>query len=479
MNDCYDLVVIGSGPAGEKGATQAAYFGKKVALVERAPRPGGASIQWGIPSKALRETALYFSGLRQRGLYSIDYSLKDELTVSDLMYREQEVVRNAEAVLQRNIDLHGIDVVNGNASLKDAHTVRVRQADGSDRYLETEIILIATGASAFRPADIPFDNHLIHDSDTIFSIDRIPKTMAVVGGGVLGTEFASIFGALGILVTLIDIRDRLVPFVDREIGERLQSQLEDLGMSLRFNERVAQVAANGQQVGISLQSGERLQFDLALIAAGRQSNTQGMGLEEAGVQLGERGLIRVNEHYQTSVPNIYAAGDVVGFPALASTSMEQARTAVTHAFSFQYPGADVHIFPIAIYSVPEIAMAGLTEEDCKKQNIPYLVGRAYYEKNPRGLIIGDRSGMVKLVFSPYDKKLLGVHHIGEMSSELVHIGTQVLVQGGTIDDFRETIYNYPTLSDLYTYATYDGIGLWRQWLKEQPQPVNEWVETRI
>jgi NAD(P) transhydrogenase len=242
---------------------------------------------------------------------------------------------------------------------------------------------------------------------------------------------------------------------------------------------VAKVEAGDERVQISLQSGERLQFELALIAAGRQSNTQGMGLEEAGVQLGERGLIPVNENYQTSVPNVYAAGDVVGFPALASTSMEQARSAITHAFNFQYPGANVHIFPIAIYSVPEIAMAGLTEENCQKQGIPYLVGRAYYEKNPRGLIIGDRSGMVKLVFSPYDKKLLGVHHIGEMSSELVHIGTQVLVQGGTIDDFRETIYNYPTLSDLYTYAAYDGIGIWRQWLKEQQLPASNWVETRI
>jgi NAD(P) transhydrogenase len=303
--------------------------------------------------------------------------------------------------------------------------------------------------------------------------------MAVVGGGVLGTEFASIFSALGIQVTLIDIRDRLVPFVDHEIGERLQTQLESLGLSLRFNQRVAKVEAGDERVQIRLQSGEQLQFELALIAAGRQSNTQGMGLEEAGVQLGERGLVLVNETYQTSVPNIYAAGDVVGFPALASTSMEQARTAVTHAFSFQYPGADMHIFPIAIYSVPEIAMAGLTEEDCQKQHIPYLVGRAYYEKNPRGLIIGDRSGMVKLVFSPYDKKLLGVHHIGEMSSELVHVGTQVLVQGGTIDDFRETIYNYPTLSDLYTYAAYDGIGKWRQGLKEQQLPANDWVKTRI
>ncbi len=289
--------------------------------------------------------------------------------------------------------------------------------------------------------------------------------MVVVGGGVIGTEFASIFTTLGIQVTLIASQDRLVPFVDREIAGRLQSQLENLGLRFRFNERVAKVEARDQHVNIFLQSGGDLEFDLALIAAGRQSNVQGMGLEEAGVKLGQRGLILVNEHYQTSVPHIYAAGDVVGFPALASTSMEQARTAIAHAFKFQYPGGNMHIIPMAIYTIPEIAMVGLTEDACKEKNIPYLVGRAYYERNPRGLIVGDRGGMVKLVFSPHDQKILGVHHIGEMSSELVHIGTQVLAKGGTIDDFRETIFNYPTLSDLYKYAAYHGIGSWRQWLK--------------
>ena len=467
MSNDYDLVVIGSGPAGEKGAAQAAYFGKKVALVERAPKLGGASIHWGIPSKALRETALYFSGLQQRGLYSIASSLNDETTVSDLMYREHEVMNNAEEVLQHNIDVHNIEVVNGNALLQDAHTVRVRQENGDDLYLETEVILISTGASAYRPSDISFDNHLIHDSDTIFGIDRIPKTMVVVGGGVIGTEFASIFTTLGIQVTLIASQNRLVPFVDSEITGRLQAQLENLGLRFRFNERASKVEARDEHVNIFLQNGERLEFDLALIAAGRQSNVQGMGLEEAGVKLGPRGLILVNENYQTTVPIIYAAGDGVGFPALASTSMEQARTAIAHAFKFQYPGGDMHIIPMAIYTVPEIAMAGLTEDACKEKNIPYLVGRAYYERNPRGLIVGDRSGMVKLVFSPGDKKILGVHHVGAMSSELVHIGTQLLERGGTIDNFRETIYNFPTLSDLYKYAAYDGIGSWRQWLKAQ------------
>ncbi len=474
MTSHYDLIVIGSGPAGEKGAAQAAHFGKNVILVERAPQLGGTSVSQGIPSKALRETALYFSGLRQRGLYSIDYSLKDKLTIRDLMYREHIVVENAEEVLQRNLAMNGVEIVHGSASLKDTHTVRVSQENGEDHDLEADIILIATGSHAVRPADIPFDNGLVHDSDTIFEIDRIPKAMAVIGGGVIGTEFASIFAALGVQVTLIDIRDRMVPFADREITGRLQAQLENLGMDFRFSERMSKVEANDQQVQLTLQNGEHLEVDLALIAAGRQSNVQGMALEEAGVKLDPHGLIQVNENFQTSVPNIYAAGDVVGFPALASVSMEQARTAIAHAFNLQYPGSDIHIVPIAIYSVPEIAMAGLTEDTCKEKNIPYLVGRAYYEKNPRGLIIGDNSGMVKLIFSPEDKKVLGVHHIGEMASELIHIGAQALIHGATIDDFRETIYNYPTLSDMYKYAAYDGIGQWREWLKEQAQEKVAW-----
>ncbi len=462
----YDLVVIGSGPAGEKGAAEAAYFGKRVALVERAGL-GGAATSWGIPSKALRETALFFSGLRQRDLHGINYSVKDGLTINDLMHRKRVAVSGAEDMLQRNIDLHGIELVNGSASWIDAHTVRVRDARGNGRQLGTEIVLIATGARAFRPVDIPFDSRLVHDSDTIFGIDRLPKTMIVVGGGVIGTEFASIFTTLGIRVTLVDGGHRLVPFMDSEITGRLQGQLEKQGLKLRFNERVARVERNDQQVSVLLQSNEVLRADLALIAAGRQSNVQGMGLEEIGVQLGQRGLIAVNENYQTAVPNIYAAGDVVGFPALASASMEQARTAVAHAFGFPYPGGDMHIVPMAVYSVPEIAMAGLTEDACREKKIPYLVGRASYEKNARGLIIGERSGMVKLIFSPFDKQILGVHFIGEMSSELVHIGAQALRQGQPIDAFRETIFNYPTLSDLYKYAAYDGIDAWRRWSKEQ------------
>ncbi|MGH7494566.1 MAG: Si-specific NAD(P)(+) transhydrogenase [bacterium] len=455
----YDLVVIGSGPAGEKGAAQAAYFGKKVALVERSPYLGGAGINTGtVPSKTLRETALYFSGLRQRGLYGIDYSLKENLTVSDFMYRKGIVVENQWGLIQRNLEKHNIELVRGVATLKDAHTVRVRQSSGTEIDLTTGFILIATGSSPYHPPEVPFDHQVIYDSDSILEMSHIPKTMLIVGGGVIGSEYASIFTALGVQVTLVDSRNRLLPFVDQEIAERLQHQLEGLGLRFIFNDRMVNINVNSNHVTLQLKSGELLAGEIALFAAGRQSNVRELGLEPLGVKLGERGLILVNEKYQTSVPNIYAAGDVIGFPALASTSMEQARVAMVHAFNLRYKEQVSPILPLAVYTIPEISMVGLSEDDCQKKNIPYLVGRAYYENNARGQIIGDLSGLLKLVFSPDDKKLLGIHLIGEMASELVHVGAQVIAAEGTIDAFIHTVYNYPSLSDAYKYAAYDGLG---------------------
>ncbi|MGH7451952.1 MAG: Si-specific NAD(P)(+) transhydrogenase, partial [bacterium] len=432
----YDLVVIGSGPAGEKGAAQAAYFGKKVVLVERNSYLGGAGLNTGtVPSKTLRETALYFSGLRQRGLYGIDYSLKDNLSVSDFMYRKSIVVENQWSLIRRNLERHHIEVIAGIASLKDAHTVQVRRPDGSEVNLTTDTVLIATGSSPFHPPEVPFDHHVIYDSDSILQMSHIPQNMIIVGGGVIGSEYASIFTALGVQVTLVDSRDRLLPFVDREIAERLQQQLEGLGLRFIFNDRVVNIKVSNNRVDLSLKGGEQLTGDIALFAAGRQSNVQELGLENLGVKMGERGLILVNEKYQTSVPNIYAAGDVIGFPALASTSMEQARVAMVHAFNLRYKEQVSPILPLAVYTIPEISMVGLSEDECQKKNIPYLAGRAYYENNARGQIIGDLSGLLKLVFSPNDKKLLGVHLIGELASELVHIGAQIIAAAGTIDAF--------------------------------------------
>ena len=466
----YDLIVVGSGPAGEKGAAQAAYFGKKVALIERAPHLGGAGINTGtVPSKTLRETALYFSGLRQRGLYGIDYSLKDNLTVGDFMYRKQIVVESEWGIIQRNLDRHHIEVIHGEASLRDAHTIRVRQPDGTESAFTTNFILVATGSSPFHPPEVPFDHRLIYDSDSILSMSHIPKTMTVVGGGVIGIEYATIFTALGVQVTLVESRNRLLSFVDGEIVERMQRHLERLGLRFILNTRVNQLHVHEDHVDMTLQTGERLDGEIALYAAGRQSNVEGLDLEAVGVTLGNRGLILVNEKYQTSVPNIYAAGDVIGFPALASTSMEQARVAMVHAFGLRYKEQVSPIIPLAIYTIPEISTVGLSEDDCKAKSLPYLVGRAYYETSARGQIIGDLSGMLKLVFARDDKKLLGAHHIGEMASELVHIGAHVMAAGGTIDAFINAVYNYPTLADSYKYAAYDGLGNWERWLASKTE----------
>jgi NAD(P) transhydrogenase len=460
----HDLVVIGSGPAGEKGAAQAAYFGKRVALVERAAHLGGAGINTGtVPSKTLRETALYFSGLRQRGLYGIDYSLKEGLTVSDFMFRERIVVKSEQEIIGQNLSHHNIEIYWGTAALEDSHTVRVTMHDGSTVRLKSNIILVATGSSPYRPAEVPFEHPLIHDSDSILRLDRIPRAMTVVGGGVIGIEYASIFTALGVGVTLIESRDRLLPFLDEEIVQRLRRRLEGLGLRFVMETRVVGIDPQKDHAKLTLSSGEVIRCDIALFAAGRQSNVEGLGLDTLGVKLGNRGLVLVDEKFQTNIPNIYAAGDVIGFPALASTSMEQARVAMVHAFDLGYKERISAVIPLAVYTIPEIATVGLTEEACREQRKQCLVGRAYYEKSARGQIIGDTDGLLKLVFAPEDKKLLGAHVIGEMASELIHLGAQIISTGGSIDAFISAVYNYPTLSDSYKYAAYDGLGQLQHW----------------
>ena len=465
MTENYDLIVIGAGPAGEKGASKAAQHGKSVALIERAPYLGGAGINTGtIPSKTLRESALYFSGLRQRGLYGIDYSLKENLTVKDFMYRERIVVEKEREIIEQSVRHHNISLIHGEASLKDRYTVHVKSSKG-EKDISGEIILIATGSSPHHPPEIPFDHKLIYDSDFILHMDHIPKTMAVVGGGVIGTEYASIFTALGIRVTLIEPHGRIVSFADSEITKRLTNQLSQLGVNFIFNDRVTAIEPRGNHIHLTLEKGGKRDFEVALIAAGRQSNVQGLGLEKVGVRLGKRGLILVDENYRTNIPNIYAVGDVIGFPALASTSMEQARAAIVRAFDLKYKERLAPFLPLAVYAIPEFSSVGLTEDDCKAKDIPYLVGRAYYEENARGQIIGDMSGMIKPVFSPIDKKLLGAHIIGEQASELIHIASHVMLANGPIDAFIDAVYNYPTLSDSYQYAAYDGLANHEKWLE--------------
>jgi NAD(P) transhydrogenase len=458
--DRYDLVVIGSGPAGEKGAAQAAYFGKRVAVVEREPYPGGAGINTGtVPSKTLRETALYFSGLRQRGLYGVDYHVNTDLTVKDFMYRQQEVVRSLRQVVVENIERHRIHFVHGDARFEDPHTIRVSREGQPDRRLHGDVVLIATGSVPTRPPEVPFTDPRIHDSDEILELQRLPGTLAVVGAGVIGCEYTTIFAALGIKVSLIDGRDRLLGFLDAEIADQLRLQMGSLGVDLRLEERVTRYVPGPDGVCLSLKRGGSLTVDQVLVAAGRVANVQSLAIDRAGLAVDARGLLTVDERYRTAVPHIYAAGDVIGFPALASTSMEQARVAMVHAFDLpKYKTRVAPVFPLAVYTIPEVAMAGETEESCQRKGIEYCVGRTFYRTNARGQITGDLGGEVKLVFRYPDKLLLGVHIIGEIAAELVHIGLMALQTESTIDMFVNTVFNYPSLGDAYKYAAYDGLG---------------------
>jgi NAD(P) transhydrogenase len=456
--ESFDLIVIGCGPAGEKGAAQAAYFGKRVVVIERAQAVGGSCINTGtVPSKTLRESALYFSGLKQRGLYGIDYSLKENLTVHDFMHHERAVVEMERTRILKNLELHKIQLLPGQASFEDDHTVTVTGPEGIRTFC-AEVILIATGSKPHRPAEIAFDDIHTFDSDTFLRMDRIPKSLAVIGGGVIGCEYASIFMALGVDVTLVDGRDQLLPFLDEEISNRLRDRFLSLGMHLWFNERPVKVENHSSGARLLMKSGKTLEVEAALFAAGRRAAVDNLALEKASLVLNDRGYIPVNENYCTSVENIYAVGDVIGFPALASTSMEQARVAVCHAFGLNYKQRVASLLPMGVYTIPEISAAGETEESCKEKGLDYCVGRALYENNARGHITGDTSGLLKLIFSRKNRKLLGIGMIGESATELIHIGMMVLDKGLTIDEFIEQVFNYPTLSETYKYAAYDGLG---------------------
>jgi NAD(P) transhydrogenase len=455
----YDLVVIGSGPAGEKGAAQAAYFGKRVALIEAESSLGGACVNTGtIPSKILRESALYYSGVKQRGLYGVDYSLRENLTVKNFMHRKDVVVETQQVKISENLAAHKIDFIRGFASLEDANTVRVKTSKDGDLVLRGKFILIATGSTPHRAPEIPFDDEVIFDSDSILRMGEIPKSLVVVGGGVIGCEYASIFTALGVEVALVDGRDRLLPFLDAEISECLRERLAHLGAKFYLGERMSKIERIPSGVRLTLQSGKTLEMEAALFAAGRRGAVDKLNLEKAGVTLNKRGYIEVNEDYRTVVPSIYAAGDVIGFPALASTSMEQGRVGICHAFGFEYKQRVASMLPMGIYTIPEISAVGESEETCKEKGLDYAVGRARFANNVRGQIVGDFAGLLKLIFAKSDRKLLGVQIIGENATELIHLGMMAVETGSTINVFIEFVFNYPTLSEMYKYAAYDALG---------------------
>lgn len=461
----YELVVIGGGPAGEKGAAQAAYFGHKVCLIEEWKELGGACINWGtLASKTLRESALFLSGFRTRQLgEGMQVEFKADVTLANFMARKNMVQLREQQRARRSMEApwHNVRVIRGKARLVDPHTVAVRTVEG-DLRLTARFILIATGSVPARPANIPFDDETIFDSTTILEMKRLPRTMAVVGAGVIGSEYACLFNALGVRTSLIHPKARaLDSLLDAEIGEEFMNRMRASGLELLMNDSLdsAQRTAQGT-VRLKLKSGRELEVDTLLYALGRSGNTQGLGLSELGIPTGKYGHIeRVDPvTYQTVVPNIYAAGDVIGPPALASTSMEQGRLAMCHAFKLKYKSKLSPILPAGIYTIPEISQVGKTEQDCQREGIPYVVGRSRFGQHGRGLIIGDTDGMIKLIVDATNGRLLGVHVIGEIASELVHIGMACLMYDGDIDFFIQAVFNYPTLSDVYKYAAYDALG---------------------
>jgi NAD(P) transhydrogenase len=477
----YDLVVIGSGPAGEKGAAQAAYFGKRVAVIEKAPAPGGAAVHTGtVPSKTLRETALFLSGHRQAELYGIRVSLDRSRAVPKLMSRKEKVIACEVERIHWNLDRHKVDYLHGAARLVDPHTVELATTGDGTRRVTGEFILVATGSVPFNPPNIPFDDPDVDDSDTILDVDRLPDSMAVIGAGVIGCEYASMFAALGVKVTLVEPRNELLSFLDADMSEALRVAMIGNGIDVRLETGAGEIKRVGGYITVQLTyaspehigrgpafkmpegkagaaKGE-LAVEKLLFAAGRSGATAGLDLEGAGVKLGKRGYIEVDADYRTAVPSIYAAGDVIGFPALASTSMEQARVAVCHAFGFTYKRQVSELLPYGIYTIPEVSCVGLSEEDAIARGKSVVVGKALYKHNARGRIFGDEDGMVKLVFEKGSHALLGAHCIGDRATELVHIGQAIIMLGGRVETLIEMVFNYPTLSECYKYAAYDALG---------------------
>jgi NAD(P) transhydrogenase len=453
-----DLVVVGGGAAGEKGAAQAAYFGKRVTVIERRSEPGGATVHTGtLPSKTLREAALFLSGYRQRDLYGVSVEVTRDLGVARLIHRKDAVRRLETERMRANLERHGVELLHGPARLVDATTVEVTVDDGAARRVTADAVLIATGSRPFRPPGIPFDDPDVHDSDSILEIDRLPASLAVLGGGVIGCEYASTFAALGTEEHLLERRTPLLSFLDAEIVERMTEGMTELGVRFHLGERAESVTRRDGGLVCTLTSGDELMTEKVLVTSGRVGNTEGLGLEAVGVQIDDRGRVLVDEAFRTAVPSIYAAGDVIGSPGLASTSMEQARVAVCRAFGFAYKQEVSSLLPFAVYTIPEVSSVGLSAQEAADRGIDAVVGRAAFQDNARGAIIGDREGMTKLVFDRATRRLIGVQCVGERASELVHVGHAVLTLGGTVETFIEMVFNYPTLSETYKYAAYDAL----------------------
>jgi NAD(P) transhydrogenase len=457
--DDFDLVVVGSGPAGEKGAAQAAYHGHRVAVVERRPppRPGAVAAVGGVPVKALRDTAVYLSGWTRRDIYGVGITLAPDLLMDRLRARTADVVITMAAAVRENLVRHGIEIVEGQARLGPDRTVTVSRPDGSERVLRGKVILLATGSHPHHPADVPFDDPDVHDSETVLSLERVPERMMVVGGGPVGSEYASIFAALGVKVTLVDRGTRLLPMLDSELSEALAESVQRSGVRLMMGAQVDSVDRDQEGLKVVV-DGEVLRPQVVIHAVGRAGNVEGLGLEEVGVAVDGRGRVQVDANFQTTSPGIYAAGDIIGPPGLASVAMEQARVAMCRAFDIRFKDKVDAVVPTGIYTLPETAMAGLTEDAARAAGEDVETGRAYFAANARARISGSTEGVLKLVFRASDRKLVGAHILGEEATELIHIAQAVLHTGGTVDEFIDTTFNFPTRADAYKYAAYDGLG---------------------
>ncbi len=453
----YDLIVIGSGPAGEKAAIEAAKMRRTTAIIERRSVQGGVCIHTGtIPSKTLRETVMYIAGLRQRSAYGLVGAMRPAVTIKELMYRKDQVIQQELDIIQRNMARHRIEVIHGFGMIKDEHTVTVCREEGDSKEISGEVIVISTGTHSHHPDNIDFDDNYIYDAESIIELDIIPRSLTIIGGGVIGCEYASIFGQIGINVTVIDDRERLLSFLDREIADALMYLMRKYRINLILGDGMREVRREGGQVATITRSGRKIVSDRLLVAAGRLGNTQNLGLETVGIETNSRGLIKVNEQYRTKVPNIYAVGDVIGFPSLASVSMDQGRLAAIHAFKRGDTSCINSLLPFGIYTIPEVSMVGQTEEALSASGQEYEVGIARYFELARGQIINDHDGMLKIIFEPKSRRLLGVHIVGERATELIHIGQAVMTGGGTLDYFVDTVFNYPTLSEAYKVAAMDG-----------------------
>jgi NAD(P) transhydrogenase len=452
----YDFVVIGSGPSGRRAAIQAAKLGRSVLVVEKGRRVGGVSVHTGtIPSKTLRETVLNLTGWRERGFYGRAYRVKKDIRADDLMARLNMTLDHEVDVLEHQFARNAVTWVQGTARFLDTHRIEVTGQDGETHIYEGVRFLIAVGTRPFRPADVPFDGATVLDSDEIVEIPRLPRSLTVIGAGVIGVEYATIFSALDVNVSLVEPRSTFLDFIDHELIEDFLHQLRDRGMTIRLGSKVQRILREDGYVDTVLESGRRVRSEMLLYAAGRVGATDTLNLDSCGLSVDHRGRLTIDpKTFQTEVPHIYAAGDAIGFPSLASTSMEQGRIAACHAFGIPMPPAP-EFFPYGIYSVPEMSTVGLSEQEVQTRGIAYECGIARFRETSRGHIMGLNAGMMKMIFALDTRRLLGVHIVGEGATELVHIGQAVLNLKGTLDYFIENTFNYPTLAEAYKIAALD------------------------